>query len=93
MELLFVLAIGAAVVAVVAKKWRMGGAFKEERAPRLLTSHAEIDDALPRKCPCGGHFHKEAEGPKRVGAAQCVRVVVACDKCERRRALLFTLSS
>jgi hypothetical protein len=104
-ELLFALAILAAVVAVVVKKVRTGPDFVEDRAPRIVASHREIDDALPRKCACGGRFYKEGEGTRSLPSARrpdgvgvgagvdCVRVLVACDKCERRRALLFTLAS
>lgn len=93
MALLFVLAIAAALGALLVKKLRMGPAFVEEGTPRALISHRDIDDALPRACPCGGRFHKEGEGPKRVDGAACVRVLVVCERCERRRALLFTLAS
>ncbi len=93
MELLFALAIVAAVAAVVIKKMRMGPRSLEEARPRIVSSYADVDDALPKRCACGGRFEKTGEGPKRVDGAECLRVVVECGKCERRRALLFRVAS
>lgn len=93
MDLLFGIAILVAVGAVVAKKLRTGPRTKEDAKPRVVASYSDVDEALPRKCGCGGRFEKTGEGPKRVDGADCLRVVVECEKCERRRALLFRVAS
>jgi hypothetical protein len=91
--ILFVVAIAIALVAVIAKKRRMGPDFAEDRAPRIVSSYAAIDGLLPRQCGCGGSFHKEGEDTRRVEGVDCVRVLVVCVRCERKRALLFQLAS
>lgn len=93
MGFLFALAIVVAMGAVVAKKMRSGPMTKEDSTPRVVSSYREVDDALPRQCGCGGRFEKTGEGPKRVDGADCLRVVVECEKCERRRAFLFRVAS
>jgi hypothetical protein len=92
-ELLFGIAILVAIGAVVAKKVRTGPRTKEDTTPRVVMSYRDVDDTLPRKCGCGGRFEKTGEGPKRVDGADCLRVVVECEKCERRRAFLFRVAS
>jgi hypothetical protein len=91
--LMFVVAIGVALAAVIAKKVRTGPDFVEDRAPRIVSSYAAIDDLLPRQCGCGGRFHKEGEDTVRKGGVDCVRVLVVCVRCERKRSLLFQLAS
>ena len=101
MGLLFTLAIVVAIGAVFWKKLRHGGLrrgdgsvleYEEDVAPRIITSHDDIDGFM--RCTCGGKRIKEGEGPRHASKDGALwRVLTRCGSCGRRRALLFRVAS
>lgn len=98
MGLLFTLAIVVAIAAVAWKRLqrsRRDGTepgYEEDHAPRIVTSHADIDGYM--RCTCGGKRKKLGEGPRHTsGDGELWRVLTKCGSCGRRRALLFRVAS
>ncbi len=95
MGLLFTLAIFIAAAALGYKRIARNRALRkatwsEDKEPRLVVSHAAVDDAVAEaRCSCGGARVVEGEGPK----GELWRVLTRCRSCGARRAFLFRVAS
>ena len=92
MGLLFVAAIVVAMAVVGWKRLRRtkyDPRYEEDVAPRIVASHAEMDELVHARCTCGGKRIREGEGP----SGDVWRVLTKCGSCGRRRALLFRVAS
>jgi hypothetical protein len=98
MSFLFAFAILGTLGVVVWRRLqgRGKGQIEEDREPRLVTSHEAIDrEARALRCRCGARYSVVGEGPARAGPmdGELWRVVLQCQGCDRRRAVVFRLAS
>jgi hypothetical protein len=97
-ELLFVAAIVAAVIAVARKRWRrvslrrvaatLPGATADLAIP--VTTYSEMDDHLARRwCHCGGYLERTGEGSREASGRRLRIARLACQECERVTEVFF----
>jgi hypothetical protein len=97
-QLLFVAAIVAAVVAMGMRRWRRAGLYRaaatqpgasEERAI-YVRSYTEIDDHLAQRwCACGGFLERTGEGSREASGRRLRIARLVCQECERTTEVFF----
>lgn len=97
-NVLFVAAIAAAVVAVWLRRRRRARLRAAARArpgrstgnPIYVRSYGEIDEHLARRwCGCGGYLERRGEGTRDTGGRRFRVARLACQECEEVAEVIF----
>jgi len=97
--LLLGLAVLAAVVAAVARRWQRARAARRRpgatiHRPVAVRSFDEIDAALQgRTCWCGGSFVLSGETSRAVGDRRFRVARLVCNECERDELIYFDVTA
>jgi hypothetical protein len=97
-QLLFVAAIVAAVLAMGARRWRRASLRRAAEtqpgaSPDLaihVRSYTEMDDHLAHRwCHCGGYLERTGEGSREASGRRLRIARLACQECERVTEVFF----
>jgi hypothetical protein len=97
-QVLFVAAIVAAVIALGARRWRRSALRRaaaaqpgaSEELAIYVRSYTEMDDHLAQRwCVCGGYLERTGEGSRDTSGRRLRIARLVCQECERRAEVFF----